>query len=92
VTIQELLDVLRGGTPHDFSKVQGLVWWDNGKVRNNLRPPLLKDLEKDLHGNVWDLLPMEKYRAHNWQCFGDLAARKPYASIYIDLHVARLPV
>jgi radical SAM superfamily enzyme YgiQ (UPF0313 family) len=28
---------------------------------------------------------MGKYRAHNWPCFGDLAARKPYASIYTSL-------
>ncbi len=85
VTIQELLDVLRADAPHDFTKVQGLVWWDNGNVRNNLSPPLIKDLEKDLHGNVWELLPMDKYRAHNWQCFGDLESRKPYASIYTSL-------
>ncbi|MCG3774475.1 MAG: Hopanoid C-2 methylase [Nitrospira sp.] len=33
---------------------------------------------------AWDLLPMEKYRAHNWHCFGDLK-REPYASIYTTL-------
>ena len=30
---------------------------------------------------AWDLLPMEKYRAHNWHCFGGLD-RQPYASFY----------
>ena len=85
VTVQELLDVLRAGEPHDFAKVQGLVWSDNGQVRNNISPALIKDLDKDLHGNVWDLLPMDKYRAHNWQCFGDLESRTPYASIYTSL-------
>jgi hypothetical protein len=85
ITVQELLDVLRAGEPHDFGKVQGLVWWDNGQVRNNVSPALIKDLDKDLHGNVWDLLPMQKYRAHNWQCFADLEARQPYASIYTSL-------
>ena len=30
---------------------------------------------------AWDLLPMKKYRAHNWHCFGDLE-RQPYASFY----------
>ena len=74
-----------GGEPPDFAKVQGLVWWDSGQVRNNISPPLIKDLDKDLHGNVWDLLPMDKYRAHNWQCFADLESRKPYASIYTSL-------
>lgn len=85
VTVQELLDTLRAGPPYDFSKVQGLVWWDNGEVRSNISPALIKELDKDLHGNVWDLLPMEKYRAHNWQCFGDLKSRTPYASIYTSL-------
>ncbi len=39
----------------------------------------------ELHGDVWDLLPMEKYRAHQWQCFGELDKRQPYASIYTTL-------
>jgi len=85
ITVQELLDVLRAGEPYDFAKVQGLVWQDNGQIRNNISPPLIKDLDKDLHGNAWDLLPMGKYRAHNWQCFADLETRKPYASIYTSL-------
>jgi radical SAM superfamily enzyme YgiQ (UPF0313 family) len=42
-------------------------------------------LDKDLHGDAWHLLPMERYRAHNWQCFGDLGRRQPYASIYTSL-------
>jgi radical SAM superfamily enzyme YgiQ (UPF0313 family) len=51
----------------------------------NLGAPLINDLDKELPGSAWDLLPMEKYRAHNWQCFGDLKSRKPYASIYTTL-------
>ena len=85
ITVHELLDVLRDGAPCDFSQVRGLVWRDGGAIRSNSPPPLIKDLDNDLNGNVWDLLPMAKYRAHNWQCFGDLAARKPYASIYTSL-------
>src|SRR5438034_8522687 len=44
-------------------------WRDQGQTRQNPSPPLIPDLDSDLHGNVWSLLPMEKYRAHNWQCF-----------------------
>ncbi len=29
----------------------------------------------------WELLPMEKYRAHNWHCFGGIP-RSPYATVY----------
>src|ERR1700733_2101115 len=47
VTVHELITVLRCGAPHDFAAVQGLVWWgDDGQVRNNLAPPLIKDLDK----------------------------------------------
>jgi len=46
--------------------------------------PLISDLE-EFHGNMWRQLPMDKYRAHNWQCFGDLSSRQPYASIYTSL-------
>lgn len=31
----------------------------------------------------WDLLPMDKYRAHNWHCFG--TERQPYAVVYTSL-------
>ncbi|HXK01599.1 MAG TPA: radical SAM protein [Verrucomicrobiae bacterium] len=85
VTVHELLQALDSGFSADFSKVAGLVWREEGHIRQNLAPPLIKDLDSDLHGNAWHLLPMSAYRAHNWQCFGDLASRKPYASIYTTL-------
>jgi radical SAM superfamily enzyme YgiQ (UPF0313 family) len=84
-TIVQLLEVLRAEQPHGLASVEGLVWWDGEEVRVNPPAPLIGDLDADLHGNVWDLLPMERYRAHNWQCFGDLASREPYASIYTSL-------
>ena len=85
VTIRALLDVLRAGAPFRFADVPGLVWREGRAVRNNTAAPLITDLDRDLHGLVWDLLPMAKYRAHNWQCFGALGSRQPYASIYTSL-------
>ncbi len=85
ITIHQLLQALDAGSSADFSPVEGLVWREQGKIRQNPSSPLIKDLDSDLHGNVWHLLPMEKYRAHNWQCFGDLASRQPYAAIYTTL-------
>lgn len=85
VTIDQLLKSLTAGAAADFSSVAGLVWRDGVEIRNNPAPPLIKDLDTDLHGNAWNLLPMGKYRAHNWQCFGDLESREPYASIYTTL-------
>ena len=76
-----VLGLLRGD---DISIIPGLVWRDGDTVRINKPAPLCEDLS-ELHGDVWDLLPMNRYRAHNWQCFGDLGARQPYASIYTSL-------
>ena len=87
-TVHQLLSHLGDGSVGD---VPGLVW--RGAVQlgdhprtiiSNPAPPLIQDLDKDLHGDVWDLLPMWQYRAHNWQCF-DGRLRTPYASIMTSL-------
>ena len=85
VTVVQLIDALKQDREADLASVQGLVWRQGEEILINPPAPLTKDLDADLHGNVWDMLPMEKYRAHNWQCFGDLGARQPYASIYTSL-------
>ena len=85
VTVAQLLEVLRAGPPFDFAGVPGLVWRDHDALRNNAPAPLIMDLDRDLHGQVWDLLPMSRYRAHNWQCFGASDTRRPYASIHTSL-------
>jgi radical SAM superfamily enzyme YgiQ (UPF0313 family) len=46
--------------------------------------PLWKDLS-ELPMPAWDLLPMDRYRAHNWHSFGRIEARQPYAVIYTTL-------
>ena len=62
-----------------LDQIPGLVWRDGDTIRRN---PLASLIPIDeLHGNVWDLLPMGKYRAHTWQCL-DGSPRQPYASIY----------
>ncbi|HLD08619.1 MAG TPA: radical SAM protein, partial [Methylophilaceae bacterium] len=70
----------------DFSEVPGLWHRNNGSIV----PPKMpakdieeKDMSAVLRGVAWDLLPMEKYRAHNWHCFSsDINNRQPYASLY----------
>ncbi|MEE8352719.1 MAG: radical SAM protein [Rhodospirillales bacterium] len=84
VTVVQLLATLKEEEP-DLESVEGLVWMRDGAPMINAPAPLIQNLDKDLHGNVWDLLPMDRYRAHNWQCFGELEARMPYASIYTSL-------
>ena len=85
VTVAQLLAALKAGETRDYSRVQGLAWRRDGQSVVNPSAPLIQDLDKDLHGDVWDLLPMDRYRAHNWQCFGALETRVPYASIYTSL-------
>lgn len=83
-TVHQLLQALKNEAL-DFASVEGLVWHHEGELKSNPAPPLIKDLDADLHGNVWHMLPMDRYRAHNWQCFNDLTRRQPYASIYTSL-------
>lgn len=85
VTVHRLLEILTGMRGEGLESVPGLVWREDGRIRQNPAPPLIKDLDQDLHGDVWHLLPMHAYRAHNWQCFGNLGSRQPYASIYTSL-------
>jgi radical SAM superfamily enzyme YgiQ (UPF0313 family) len=86
-TVHELLGALATADTAEagLERVPGLVWRDGERIRNNVSAPLIKDLDAELPGSAWDLLPMARYRAHNWQCFGDLASRTPYASIYTSL-------
>ena len=89
VTVVQLVGALKAASAPgpDLAAIEGLVWRrePGGDAVINPAAPLITDLDADLHGIVWDLLPMASYRAHNWQCFGDLAARQPYASIYTSL-------
>lgn len=79
-----LMNVLKaGGT--DYSSVPGLWYHESGNTKNNPRAPLIKNLDEVLPVSAWDLLPMQKYRAHNWHCFDDIENRMPYGAIYTSL-------
>ncbi|HLK21128.1 MAG TPA: radical SAM protein, partial [Bryobacteraceae bacterium] len=45
---------------------------------------LVGNLDEEMSGIAWDLLPMPRYRAHNWQCLGGIP-RQPYAALYTTL-------
>jgi radical SAM superfamily enzyme YgiQ (UPF0313 family) len=79
---QTLLGLLNGV---DLKNIPGL-WYKNGKeILHNSPSPLIKNLTNELSGVAWDLLPMDKYKAHNWHCLDDLESRKSYASISTTL-------
>ncbi|MCW1351210.1 radical SAM protein [Campylobacter jejuni] len=46
---------------------------------------MIKNLDEYMPIANWDLLPMDKYRAHNWHCFTTNDIRTPYAAIYTSL-------
>lgn len=83
-TLKSLLEVLRHNQV-DYSTVPGLWYRYGGNIKNNERAPLIKNLDEGLPVAAWDLLPMEKYRAHNWHCFDDIENRMPYGAIYTSL-------
>ena len=83
-TLKNLIEVLKIPS-EDFSGIPGLWFFDNGAIKNNSTAPLIKDLDEVLPVAAWDLLPMEKYRAHNWHCFDGINNRMPYGVIYTSI-------
>ena len=81
-TIVDLIDALRTGDR--LEKVRGLMFRRNGSVQVTPSPPLVQHLDAEIPVVAWDLLPMERYRAHNWHCFGE-SSRQPYGAMYTTL-------
>jgi len=80
-TLLELIKALQRGDD-DYKEVPGLWYYNEGSIKNNAPAPLITNLDEVLPAGAWDLLPMEKYRAHNWHCFDDIEHRMPYGAIY----------
>ncbi len=84
-TVLGLVEALRTPLPA-LGNVPGL-WYrrEDGVLRANPDVPLLTALDVEVPARAgWDLLPMTKYRAHNWHCLGEIE-RQPYAAIYTTL-------
>jgi len=84
VTTLELVQRLKSGASNGYETVRGLWYRDNGRLVATELAPLVRNLDAEMPGMAWDLLPMDKYRAHNWHCFDGLV-RQPYAAIYTTL-------
>jgi len=86
--VVQLLEALRTTDRPDLRAVAGLGYRSDGdpagKPIINRAAPLMMNVEEEMPGGAWDLLPMERYRAHNWHCFGGVP-RQPYAAIYTTL-------
>ena len=84
-TYAELLNLIKAGkTLGDDFAVDGLWYRKGEKIISNPRAANIPDLGV-LPMAAWDLLPMPKYRAHNWHAFDDIGKRQPYAVIYTSL-------
>ena len=81
-TTLDLIKTLKTNNPN--LKIRGLWYKENENIIKNQPAEIIQNLD-DLPFVAWDLMPMEKYRAHNWQCFDNLAQRKPYTVIYTSL-------
>jgi radical SAM superfamily enzyme YgiQ (UPF0313 family) len=90
VTLVELTNAIKS-RDEDYGKVADLYYRSGSEIALPLRrAPLVNDLDNEMPGIAWDLLPMHLYRAHNWHCLGNVdssgdLARSPYASIYTTL-------
>jgi anaerobic magnesium-protoporphyrin IX monomethyl ester cyclase len=84
-TMVELARALKASpTNPELTKVRGLWYRDGGKLNFTPNPPLVQNVDVEMPGIAWDLLPMTRYRAHNWHCFDGLQ-RQPYAALYTTL-------
>ncbi|MFZ3059393.1 MAG: radical SAM protein [Candidatus Methanoperedens sp.] len=83
-TILQLLDLLKAEEKPREYKINGLWYIKDNKVISNPPASPIKNLD-ELPFAAWDLLPMDKYRAHNWHCFDHINERGHYAVIYTSL-------
>lgn len=75
-----LFDLLSGV---DNKNIGGLWYRDSGKITSNPMAKLVNPNELPIP--AWDLLPMDRYRAHNWHSWSNKNQRKPYGIIYTSL-------
>lgn len=82
-TLPKLCDAIK--TSSNLDKIPGL-WYRNkdNVISSNKKAEIFDDLDR-LPLPAWDMLPMSKYRAHNWHCFGNLEERSPYGILYTSL-------
>ena len=89
LTIIALIEHLKSGAMFSsrsdaFKDVSGLCHQIGRKVIKTQPAENVWNLTEEMPGGMWDKLPMEKYRGHNWHCLQE-KSRQPYASIYTSL-------
>jgi radical SAM superfamily enzyme YgiQ (UPF0313 family) len=82
-TLVGLVEALKSSEA-DWNRVPGLWYRDQREIVHTSEKPLVGHLDNVMSGPAWDLLPMQRYRAHNWHCLGG-RDRQPYAALYTTL-------
>jgi len=81
LTTLSLLKCLKESRNIEKEKIKGL-WYKKGEeIINGGYEEIMMNIDT-LPLPAWDLLPMGKYRAHNWHCFENIDERGNYAAIY----------
>jgi radical SAM superfamily enzyme YgiQ (UPF0313 family) len=83
-TVVDLVAALQAGDD-GLARVPGLLYREEAGFRRTAPESFLRSLDAAVPAMPWDLFPMDRYRAHNWHCFGHLDRRAPYASLYTTL-------
>jgi len=83
-TLPALIEALRSPIAR-FDMVPGLYYRDGHTIAHTDAAPLVSAIDTEMPGVAWDLLPMDRYRAHNWHVFGEPGGRSPYAALYTTL-------
>lgn len=81
-TLPGLIDAIKNRA--DNFQIPGLWYRQKEKICSNSRAILFQNMDT-LPMPAWNLLPMKKYRAHNWHCLDDIDKRQPYAVVYTSL-------
>ena len=87
-TISDLLKVEDLEDESQLKKVEGLGFKIDGNPFLNKISPIVsrRNLETDLPGMAWDLLPnIDKYRTSGWHSWSNNSEKGPFASIYTSL-------
>lgn len=80
--IVSLLEMITGNAPQT---IKGLWFQQNSTIMGYGQADVVQHLDS-LPFAAWDLLPMEKYRAHHWQAWGhDVSDLSGFAVLYTSL-------
>lgn len=84
-TIRLTTLALKSGRDSSFDGIPSLWYWQGDEIKSNIPGDLMDGLDEKMPGVAWDILPMSKYRAHNWHCFENIDSRQPYVSMHTSL-------